>query len=55
MPVWPMREGGRIVERMLSGSLLANNAETLRRMAIAGTCCVTSTPRRADHAAAQPD
>jgi DNA-binding transcriptional LysR family regulator len=36
MPVWPMREGGRIVERMLSGSLLANNAETLRRMAIAG-------------------
>lgn len=35
-PVWPMREGGRIVERMLSGSLLANNAETLRRMAIAG-------------------
>lgn len=36
MPVWPMREGGRIVECMLSGSLLANNAETLRRMAIAG-------------------
>ncbi|WP_242123478.1 LysR family transcriptional regulator [Sphingobium sp. Sx8-8] len=36
MPVWPMREGGRIVERMLSGSLLANNGETLRRMAIAG-------------------
>ena len=35
-PVWPMREGGRIVERMLSGSLLANNAETLRRMAVAG-------------------
>lgn len=35
-PVWPMREGGRIVERMLSGSLLANNGETLRRMAIAG-------------------
>lgn len=35
-PVWPMREGGRIVERMLSGSLLANNGETLRRMAVAG-------------------
>jgi DNA-binding transcriptional LysR family regulator len=35
-PVWPMREGGRIVERMLSGSLLANNGDTLRRMAIAG-------------------
>lgn len=36
MPLWPMREGGRIVERMLTGSLLVNNAETLRRMAIAG-------------------
>ncbi len=36
MPVWPMREGGRIVERMLSGSLLVNNGDTLRRMAIAG-------------------
>ena len=36
MPVWPRREGGRIVERMLSGSLLANNGETLRRMALAG-------------------
>jgi DNA-binding transcriptional LysR family regulator len=35
-PVWPMRESGRIVERMLSGSLLANNAETLRRAALAG-------------------
>lgn len=35
-PVWPMREGGRIVERMLSGTLLANNGETLRRMAVAG-------------------
>jgi DNA-binding transcriptional LysR family regulator len=42
MPVWPMREGGRIVERMLSGSLLANNAETLRRMAIAGAGIVRS-------------
>ncbi|WP_044559929.1 LysR family transcriptional regulator [Azospirillum sp. B4] len=36
MPVWPMREGGRIVERMLTGSLLVNNGDTLRRMAIAG-------------------
>lgn len=36
MPVWPMRDGGRIVERMLSGSLLVNNGDTLRRMAIAG-------------------
>ncbi|MDE1992681.1 MAG: hypothetical protein KGI75_09265, partial [Rhizobiaceae bacterium] len=35
-PVWPMREGGRIVERMLSGTLLVNNGETIRRMAIAG-------------------
>lgn len=35
-PVWPMREGGRIVERMLSGSLLTNNGETIRRMAISG-------------------
>ena len=35
-PVWPMREGGRIVERMLSGSLLTNNGETIRRMAMAG-------------------
>lgn len=35
-PVWPMRESGRIVERMLSGNLLANNAETLRRAALAG-------------------
>lgn len=36
VPVWPMREGGRIVERMLSGSLLVNNGDTLRRMALAG-------------------
>ncbi|WP_225028799.1 LysR family transcriptional regulator [Xinfangfangia pollutisoli] len=35
-PVWPMRESGRIVERMLTGSLLANNAETLRRAALSG-------------------
>lgn len=31
-----MREGGRIVERMLSGLLLVNNGDTLRRMAIVG-------------------
>lgn len=35
-PVWPQREGGRIVERMLHGSLLANNGETVGRMALAG-------------------
>jgi len=35
-PVWPLRDGGRIVERMLSGTLLANNGETVGRMALAG-------------------
>ncbi|RQH13064.1 LysR substrate-binding domain-containing protein [Bradyrhizobium sp. RP6] len=35
-PVWPLKESGRIVDRAVSGSLLANNAQTLRRMAIAG-------------------
>jgi DNA-binding transcriptional LysR family regulator len=35
-PVWPMKESGRIVDRAVSGSLLANNGETVRRMAIAG-------------------
>ncbi len=35
-PVWPMRTGGRIVDRMVTGTLLANNGETVRRMAVAG-------------------
>lgn len=35
-PVWPMQESGRLVERMVTGSLVANNAITLRRMALAG-------------------
>ena len=35
-PVWPMRTGGRIVDRMVAGTLLANNGETVRRMAVAG-------------------
>ncbi|GEC57824.1 DNA-binding transcriptional LysR family regulator [Bradyrhizobium japonicum] len=35
-PVWPLKESGRIVDRAISGSLLANNAQSLRRMAIAG-------------------
>jgi DNA-binding transcriptional LysR family regulator len=35
-PVWPMRQGGRIVDRMVRGSLLANNGETVRAMALAG-------------------
>jgi len=35
-PVWPLREGGRIVDRMVHGSLLANNGETVGRMVLAG-------------------
>jgi DNA-binding transcriptional LysR family regulator len=35
-PVWPLREGGRVVERAAPGTLLANNGETVRRMALAG-------------------
>lgn len=35
-PVWPLKEGGRIVDRMIHGSLLANNGETVSRMVLAG-------------------
>jgi DNA-binding transcriptional LysR family regulator len=35
-PIWPLSQGGRTVERAISGSLLANNGETVRRMAVAG-------------------
>ena len=35
-PVWPFRESGRIIDRAVHGSLLANNGETVRRMAVAG-------------------
>jgi len=35
-PVWPVKEGGRIVDRAVAGTLLANNGETVRRMAVAG-------------------
>ncbi|SEQ09158.1 transcriptional regulator, LysR family [Devosia sp. YR412] len=35
-PVWPLNHGGRTVDRAISGSLLANNGETVRRMALAG-------------------
>lgn len=35
-PVWPLKESGRIVDRAVNGSLLANNGETVRRMAVAG-------------------
>lgn len=36
MPVWPLKESGRIVDRAVQGSLLANNGETVRRLAVAG-------------------
>lgn len=35
-PVWPLKESGRTAGRAISRSLLANNAQTLRRMAISG-------------------
>jgi len=35
-PVWPMKEGGRNVDRMVAGGLLANNGETVRRLVLAG-------------------
>lgn len=35
-PVWPIREGGRTADRTVKGALLANNGETVRRLALAG-------------------
>lgn len=35
-PVWPMHQTGRIIDRIVQGSLQANNGETVRRMAITG-------------------
>jgi DNA-binding transcriptional LysR family regulator len=35
-PVWPFKEGSRIVDRVVATNLLANNGETVRRLAIAG-------------------
>jgi len=35
VPVWPLKERGRVVERVVHGSLLGNNGETVRRMALA--------------------
>ncbi|NIX77960.1 LysR family transcriptional regulator [Microvirga terricola] len=35
-PVWPLHQAGRIVDRTVRGSLLANNGETVRRLAVAG-------------------
>ena len=34
--LWPLREDGRVVDRSVTGPLLANNGETVRRMALAG-------------------
>ncbi|MHA6692638.1 LysR family transcriptional regulator [Devosia sp. A449] len=35
-PIWPLNHGGRIVDHIIAGSLLANNGESVRRMALAG-------------------
>ncbi|WP_334173869.1 LysR family transcriptional regulator [Pseudoxanthobacter sp.] len=35
-PVWPLRESGRMSGRTVRGSLLANNGDTVRRLALAG-------------------
>lgn len=35
-PIWPLNQDGRTVDRAVAGSLLANNGETVRRMALAG-------------------
>lgn len=36
VPAWPLKDGGRIVDRMVGGTLLANNGETVRHLAVAG-------------------
>jgi DNA-binding transcriptional LysR family regulator len=36
VPVWPLRQGGQVIEHRLDAALLANNGETVRRMALAG-------------------
>lgn len=35
-PVWQLDDGGRRVDQQISGNLLANNGETVRRLCIAG-------------------
>tara|TARA_R110002020_G_scaffold50791_1_gene143654 strand:- start:22424 stop:23320 length:897 start_codon:yes stop_codon:yes gene_type:complete len=35
-PIWPLNHGGRTVDHAIAGSLLANNGESVRRMALAG-------------------
>lgn len=35
-PVWPIRESGRVIDHVAQGPLLANNGDTVRRLALAG-------------------
>lgn len=35
-PVWPLHGKGRLVDRLVRGPLLANNGETVRRLAVQG-------------------
>lgn len=35
-PVWPIRESGRVIDHVAHGPLLANNGDTVRRLALAG-------------------
>ncbi|HBD90589.1 MAG: LysR family transcriptional regulator [Rhodobacteraceae bacterium GWE1_64_9] len=35
-PVWQLHDGGRLVDRQIRGTLLANNGETVRRLCVAG-------------------
>lgn len=35
-PIWPLQEGSRVVDHAVRGPLLANNGETVRRMALVG-------------------
>lgn len=52
-PVWPVRETGRPGDETTGGGLVANNGETLRRMAVAGLGLVrlADFQTRADRAA----
>lgn len=36
VPVWPLHEDGQALEHAVTGPLIANNGETVRRMALAG-------------------
>lgn len=35
-PLWPLRDSGRVIDRNVSGPLMANNGATVRHMALAG-------------------